>query len=162
MEIWKPLRNFPDYEGSDEGRIKNIRTQRILKTNVDGKGRPQVCLRKNNQQHTVRVHKVIAETFLGEHPGLDVKHKDFDRTNNHVDNLEWATRSEIAKDSFKNGNRLPSRGTAIRVIETDDIYRSASECARVIGCHRSAISKCLLGLMDNVKGYHFERFYGHD
>lgn len=63
MEIWKPLRNFPSYNGSTEGRIMNVKTQRIMKPFMNGKGYLQVCLRKNNQQYTVKVSKVIAETF---------------------------------------------------------------------------------------------------
>lgn len=94
MEIWKPLRNFPSYNGSSEGRIMNIRTQRILKPTINEKGYYQVCLRKNNVQHSVRVHRILAETFLGEHPGMDVRHKDGNRLNNQVDNLEWCTKRD--------------------------------------------------------------------
>ena len=94
MEIWKPLRNFPSYNGSSEGRIMNIRTQRILKPTINEKGYYQVCLRKNNVQYSVRVHRIIAETFLGEHAGMDVRHKDNNRLNNQVDNLEWCTKRD--------------------------------------------------------------------
>lgn len=157
MEIWKPLKNFPSYNGSSEGRIMNIRTQRILKTFISTKGYVQVCLRKNNRQYTVRVGKIIAETFLGEHPGMDVTYKDLDRTNVCVDNLEWCTRSETISRAFERGSKLPSRGTPIRVLETGETYRSASDCARDINCDRSEIFKCLAGKRDNIRGYHFER-----
>lgn len=157
MEIWKPLRNFPSYNGSSEGRIMNIRTQRILKTYVNSKGHEQVCLRKNNRRHTVNVHKVIAETFLGEHPGMDVRHRDLDLTNNRIDNLYLSTRKETINDSFERGNRLPNRRTPIRVIETGETYESVSACSRAIGCGRSDIFKCMAGTMSHVKGLHFER-----
>lgn len=157
MEIWKPLKNFPSYNGSTEGRIMNIRTQRILKTFADSKGYIKVCLRKNNQQYTVRVAKVIAETFLGEHPGMDVSYKDLDPTNVCADNLEWCTRSEVIRKSFERGGRVPSRSIPVRVIETNDIFRSVNECARSIGCDKSEIFRCLNGERASVKGYHFER-----
>lgn len=134
----------------------NIRTQRILKTFINEKGYEKVCLRKNNQQYTVSVHKVIAETFLGEHPGMDVRHKDLDRSNNRIDNLEWCTRSELISEAFERGSKLPSRATRVRVIETGLIFDSIAECARVIGCDRSSISKCLAGRLNHAKGYHFE------
>lgn len=156
MEIWKPLRNFPSYNGSSEGRIMNIKTQRIMKTFINEKGYVQVCLRKNNQQYTVKVHKVIAETFLGECQGMDVRHKDFNRSNNRVDNLEWCTRSETIKSAFERGSKLPSRRISVRVIETGDIYDSIAECARSLECDKTCISRCLIGKIDNVKGYHFE------
>ena len=157
MEIWKPLRNFPSYNGSSEGRIMNIKTQRIMKTFTNEKGYVQVCLRKNNQQYTVKVHKVIAETFLGECQGMDVRHKDFNRSNNRVDNLEWCTRSETIKSAFERGSKLPSRRVSVRVVETNDIYDSIADCARSIGCCPSDISKHLSGKLSHVNGFHVKR-----
>ena len=156
MEVWKPLRNFPSYNGSSEGRIMNIQTQRIMKPNMNQKGYLQVCLRKNNQQYTVRVHKLIAETFLGEHPGMDVRHKDLDKTNNRVNNLEWATRSETIQSAFDRGSKRPARCIPVRVVETGKEYYSIRECARDTGCWQSEICKCLSGKLAHVKGYHFE------
>ena len=94
MENWKPLRNFPDYEGSNKGRIKNIRTQRILKTFTDDRGYVKICLQKNGKQYTVKAARVLAETFLGDHPGWDITYKDYDRTNIDISNLEWCTRKK--------------------------------------------------------------------
>jgi hypothetical protein len=157
MEFWKPLRNFPSYNGSTEGRIMNVRTQHILKPYIGDKGYPQVSLCKNNKTHTVRIGRVIADTFLGEHPDLDVRYRDNDRLNTRVENLYYSTRKETINDAFVRGTKKPSRGTAIRIVETGEEYRSASECAREIGCDRSAIFKCLAGTTPHVKGYHFER-----
>lgn len=157
MEIWKPLKNFPSYNGSSEGRIMNIKTQRIMKTHTNEKGYVQVCLRKNNQQYTVRVHKIIAETFLGEHPGMDVRHKDLDNSNNRVDNLEWCTRSETIQSAFDRGSKIPSRQVPVLVIETGEIYNSIRACARDLSCQQTDICKCLNGELKHVKGYHFER-----
>ena len=157
METWKPLRNFPSYNGSTEGRIMNIKTQRILKTFADSRGYIKVCLRKNNRQYTVRVAKVIAETFLGEHPGMDVSYKDSDRTNICVDNLEWCTRSEAARKAFALGTRQPPRRIPIRVLETGKEYDSIRACARDLGCNQTDICRYLSGKRLDVKGYHFEQ-----
>lgn len=157
MEIWKPLRNFPSYNGSSEGRIMNIRTQRILKTFVSERGYEQVCLRRNNQQYTVRVHRVIAETFLGEHPGLDVRHKDLNRLNNHIDNLMWCTRQDTISSAFERGSKKPSRQIPIKVVETGETYESIRACSRETGCAQNEIGKYLAGKRPHVKGLHFER-----
>ena len=156
MEIWKPLKNFPSYNGSSEGRIMNIRTRRIMKTIINEKGYERVCLRKNNERYNVSVHKVIAETFLGEHPGMDVKHKDLNRSNNCVGNLEWRSRKDIAREAFDSGRRHAPRSTAVRVIETGKEYETVTECAKDIDCDRSEIFKYLAGQRSHVKGYHFE------
>lgn len=157
MEIWKPLKNFPSYNGSTEGRIKNVKTQRILKTFADSRGYVKVCLRKNNQQYTVRVAKIIAETFLGEHPGMDVSYKDSDRTNICVDNLEWCTRSEVAKKAFENRTRKPPRQIPVRVLETGEEYDSIRACARDLGCNQTDICRYLSEKRLDVNGYHFEQ-----
>ena len=157
MEIWKPLKNFPSYNGSTEGRIMNIRTQRILKTFVNSQGYELICLRKNNKQYTVKVGRVIAETFLGEHPGMDVGYKNGDRLQNNISNLEWRTRQETIRDAFDRGTKVPSRQIAIRVIETGVTYSSIRACAKDLGCCQSDISRCLQGKSKQVDGYHFER-----
>ena len=157
MEIWKPLRNFPSYNGSSEGRIMNVRTQTILKPRIGTKGYEQVSLIKNNKAYTVRVHRVIAETFLGEHPNMDVRHKDFDRTNNRVENLYWSTRRETVSSAFERGTKKPSRQISIRVLETGIVYDSLRACERATGCAETEISKYLAGKRSHVKGLHFER-----
>ena len=157
MEIWKPLKNFPSYDGSNEGRIRNVKTRRILKTFTDDKGYIKVCLRKNNKQYTVRVAKVIAETFLGEHPGMDVRYKDSDKSNVRVENLYWSTRSETIQSAFVRGTKTPQHRTPVRVIETKDIFESVAECGRILGVDKSTIFKCLRGYQESIKGYHFER-----
>lgn len=157
MEIWKPLYDFPGYEGSSEGRIKNIRTQRILKAFPGLKGRMQVSLVRDGKPRTVVVRRVIAKTFLDDHPGMDVRHKDRDPHNNSVNNLEWVSRSELIQNAFDRGSKIPSRRTAVRVVETGEIYDTVNECAKATGCCRSEIFKQMAGFRPHVKGLHFER-----
>lgn len=53
------------------------------------------------------VHRIVAETFIQcDDLSLDVNHKDGNKKNNHVDNLEWCTRSQNIKHSFENGIRV--------------------------------------------------------
>lgn len=107
METWKPLRNFPGYNGSTEGRIINVRTQKIQKPFVDKRGRLKVSLYKNKKRYNIRPHKIIAETFLGEQPGMDVRHKDNNHFNNNVENLEWCSRSETILNAYRIGTKQP-------------------------------------------------------
>lgn len=156
MEIWKRLHRFPNYEGSTEGRIKNIRTQRILKPYKDQEGRLKVTLRNNNKQRTVKVGNVIAETFLGEHPGMDIYYKDRDHSNVNADNLGWRTRQDTVRDGYERRSRNSQPAVHIRVIETGKIYNSILDCAKDLDCDKSSISKYLTGKLQHVKGYHFE------
>lgn len=156
METWKTLHNFPGYEGSTDGRIRNIRTQHILKQCPDKYGRMKVSLQRNGEQKSTKVHKVIAETYYGEHPGMDVRHKDSDLANNRADNLEWVTRSETISEAYRRGSKKPYQSRPVRVVETGRTYDSIKECALDTGCDKSQISKQLAGGVSHVKGYHFE------
>ena len=107
MELWKPLKNFPGYEGSTEGRIRNIRTQHIQRPRVNDKGYLKVDIYINKRRRNVKVSRLIAEAFHGSHPGMDVRYKDNDRSNVSADNLEWCTRSELIKDAYSKGTKKP-------------------------------------------------------
>jgi hypothetical protein len=156
MEIWKPLWNFPSYNGSSEGRIMNVRTQRILKPTPNACGVMRVTLQKNNKQFILPVHKLIANTFLGEHPGMDIRHRDLDRKNNRVDNLYLSTRSETIQDAYDRGSKHPYQSIPIRVVESGDVYDSIKSCALALKCDPAYIRQYFRGERSNVKNLHFE------
>ena len=161
MEIWKPLKNFPSYNGSSEGRIMNIKTQRILKTFMNYKGYVLVCLRKNNRQYTVRVAQVIAETFLGEHPGMDITYKNGNRSDIDISNLEWCTRSYNTKHSFELGLQKVERGEQrynavlndelVREIRTLLKIQGISKTARDLGLKKSTVANVKYGAWKHIK-----------
>lgn len=158
MEFWLTIKDFPDYEASNLGRIRNAKTGRIMRTNVNSSGYETVCLRKNKTQYTKRVHRLIADTFFdGNHDCLDINHIDGDKLNNHISNLEVCTRSENIRHAFEHGLKTPSRQIKVRVIETGKIYNSIRDCGRDLRCNQSDICKCLKGVHDHVQGYHFEK-----
>ena len=156
MELWKPLKNFPGYEGSTEGRIRNIRTQHILSSTTDKRGYPQVSIYRDKRQRTVKVHKLIGDTYFDDRDGLDIRHRDNNRMNNRVDNLYLSTRKETINDAFERGTKIPSRQIPVKVIETGIVYRSIRACSRDTGCDPSEIRKHLDGKAGHVKGLHFE------
>ena len=139
-----------------KGRIMNSKTQRILTPVIDDKGYSRVTLTKDGRKYNVRVHRIIADTFLGEAKELDVRHKNLDRSKNCVGNLEHCTRAETVASAYDRGTKKAPRYTKIRVVETGDIFGSILECSKELGCDRTSISKCLSGRLDHVKGYHFE------
>lgn len=158
MEKWVDVKDNPAYEVSDCGRIRNKKTGRILKTNLNDKGYPILTLRKNNRQMTTNVHRVVAESFYdGDHYGLDVNHIDGNKTNNKLNNLEFCSRQENIQHAFRNGLKKPSRQIRIRVVETGEEFESIRACARAIGCDQSMICQYLHGTLKHCNGYHFEK-----
>lgn len=121
---------------------------------IDRCGYREVLLSENGTSKNYLAHRLILSTFspVPEMDGLYVNHKNGDKTDNRVDNLEWCTRSENTKHSYKNG--LQSQVTNIhgtyRVLnETDfsiirDMHRQGyldKEIAQKIGCSRGLVSR---------------------
>lgn len=105
-EIWKEITGYEGlYQVSNLGNVRRIGhletnkngIQRMLKDKnlkpkVDGKGYVHVILFNQNKRKTIRIHRLVAEMFIpnpNNYP--QVNHKDEDKQNNKVDNLEWCT-----------------------------------------------------------------------
>lgn len=94
MEVWKDVADFESYEVSSAGRIRNKLTGKVLR-NYDRRGYLMAVLYKDKTRYQFGVHRLVATAFLAaDEKRTLVNHKDGNRTNNHVDNLEWVTASE--------------------------------------------------------------------
>ena len=98
--IWKPIKGYEGlYEVSNTGLIRslncyNYKEPRIMHTSLRKDGYLSVGLSKNNKQITRTVHRLVAEAFLPNPDNLEmVNHKDENKANNNVDNLEWCSRA---------------------------------------------------------------------
>lgn len=162
MEIWKTVNGHPNYEISTEGRVKKKATGKILVSTDDSRGYPAVTLIDDDKQRTKNVHRMVAETFI---PNPDnkrtVNHKDGNKRNNHISNLEWNTLSENVTHAYRTGlkHRPDNAGSPkrkVRIVETGEVFESIGACARAIGGDQAHITNCLSGRYKTHKGYHFE------
>lgn len=94
-EIYKQIIGFDKYEISTYGNIKNIKTQKQLKGGIKS-GYICVCLSDNNgQSKSCKIHRLVALTFIPNPENKEtVNHKNHNKIDNNVDNLEWATTTE--------------------------------------------------------------------
>lgn len=110
MESWRDIEGFEGkYEVSNEGKVRNLNTGQILKSYETKDGYFIHRLSKGRRGgKTVKVHRLVAIAFI---PNLEnkptVNHKDGDKSNNLVNNLEWATRSEQTQHSYNLGLKKP-------------------------------------------------------
>ena len=111
---WAPVRGHDGvYEVSDEGVVRRVAPGRhtrpglLLKPHMTPNGYLMVKLLspKHDGSWTMRgLHRVVAEAFLGPCPdGIEVNHKDLNKLNNRLENLEFMTRKQNARHALENG-----------------------------------------------------------
>jgi|APGre2960657373_1045057.scaffolds.fasta_scaffold23071_2 hypothetical protein len=87
-----PLKGFSHYTVSKDGRVSSLKTGKILKPHLTSSGYHTVCLSAGSgNSKTVRVHRLVALTYIDKSNKKHnvVNHKDGDKTNNKLSNLEW-------------------------------------------------------------------------
>lgn len=119
MNHWKTIPGLPMYEASNDGQIRSKARSLTIghgpgshRRIVSGKLLTPVWIYRNGSPgyltvkiggKTQLVHRLTAMTWLPDtfNPGLEVNHRDGNKHNNHVDNLEWVTHSENERHSYR-------------------------------------------------------------
>lgn len=155
-EIWKDV---VGYEGrylvsnlgnirstifSKDGKAKNIKL-------LNGAHYLIVRLQKNGVGSTKKVHRLVAEAFL-ENPNNYpvVNHKNLNKHDNRVDNLEWCTYS------YNNTYRREIKTKKVICVETGMVFDSSKEAAQFASIERSGVTRCCLGRQLTSGGYHWK------
>ena len=158
---WTVIPKNKKYEITEFGEVRNKKTGRVLTGSTNNKGYKTVHIKHSDKPEFV--HRLVAETFIVNDDPVhktDVDHKDGNKSNNHVSNLEWVTRSDNVRRAYVNGLNKPSGGghnkRKIYVEETDMTYNSQGECAKAIGGSPGGVSMQINGKRrkDTYKGYH--------
>jgi hypothetical protein len=170
---WQPIRGFERfYEVSEYGEVRRTQNRRWRKKgtavtqNRDrfGYRRVQLYDSKTRQRHTFAVHRLVMQAFVGDCPdGHEVNHKDGDKANNHLSNLEYVTHRENIQHSFKKLNRTQRvpRGeqsgvaklTAAQVLEIR--ARAANgERRMALGTEFGVTSTCITSIVRRVTWKH--------
>ena len=103
-ETWKPIKEFVDYEVSNKGKIRRIIDKKYKKQTPNKKGYKRVFFFIGGKTYTRYVHRLVAQTFLlNIENKKTVNHKDGDKSNNCIDNLEWATYKEQNEHAIRLG-----------------------------------------------------------
>jgi hypothetical protein len=88
METYKTIENYTNYEVSNLGNVRNIKTKKILKPD-NLKGYNRVELYKNGKSVKFLVHRLVLEVFVGKNDLMTVNHINHVRNDNRLENLQW-------------------------------------------------------------------------
>lgn len=129
-EIWKQVKGFEDYEISNLGNIRSYNKtsdkhiHKTIKINHTKEGYEVITLSKTRKY---LIHRLVAETFIDNPDNKkEVNHKDLNKSNNKVSNLEWVSHSENMKHAYVNGVvKMPEGGkkTQWKRVLTDEQVR---------------------------------------
>ena len=150
-----PLQGYDGFVACDDGHIykkDNFDYTQVKEYSQDGYLLASIPNNKFNQ-----VHRIIASTFcLNSDPSTKriVDHKDGNKLNNKVDNLEWVTQKENVRRARERG--LVPLSTKILCIENNTVYDSISGASKKLGMRYESIRGCLQ-TGKSVNGLHFER-----
>lgn len=162
-EFWKDIEDYEGYyQVSDLGNVKSIRRNKILKPSNQGQGYLQVVLCKSGKNKHCRVHRLVAQAFIDNPYNLsDVNHRNENKSDNNVNNLEWITN----KDNNNYGTRNERLSIPIVQLNKEGSlitkWKSGMEVEREKGISRANISKCCKGQSQTSGGFKwmFEKDY---
>lgn len=164
--IWKAIPGTKgEYQVSNTGLVMTTKTGRILRPVIDVRGYERVALYKTDKDRRYKVHRLVATAFIPNPNSLpQVNHKDGDKRNNNVDNLEWISNADNMKHANANGLRdghrkfcmekkKPIIATNIKTGETIKFDSILSAKNALKTCH---INEVLDGKRKQAKGYTFK------
>lgn len=149
----KPIPGHPGFYARDNGEIIGKRGK-PLKGHVDRCGYHEVLFSENGCTKNYLVHRLVLSAFapIENMERYDVNHKNGNKLDNSLDNLEWSTRSENVKHSYSHGlqSEVTNPHGTFRVLSEDDIQKILKlhsdglldrEIAEIIGCSRELVSR---------------------
>lgn len=157
-EVWKDILGYEGlYQISDKGRVKSLwfGKELILKPLKDGWGYLFIYLCKNRERKMCKIHRLVSKAFIPNPQNLpQVNHKDEDKTNNSVQNLEWCsvkynnnfgTRTQRQAEKMINGKL--SKPVLQYTLDGELIreWKSTMDVQRNLGYFQTSISACCLG-----------------
>lgn len=169
MEEWKEISENPNYMVSNTGRVRRKGSNRD-KSLCNKDGYLSTDLYQNGSRIKRRVSRLVADAFIpNPEDKPEVNHKDGNKKNNNVSNLEWVTKKENVRHAWANGLARPSysmrgrsnpnsgrKGKPFRIVETGEEFGTLMECEKAINGNNRHISDCLHGKQKTHRGYHFE------
>ena len=162
VETFVEIEGFENYEVSNLGKVRNIKSGRILKPYLNHNGYLKHHLYRHDKQKELFLHRIIAIAFI-DNPGKkpQVNHIDENKLNNDLSNLEWCT----VKENIIHGTRTKraAEKCSKKVIQLDlndnvlNEFESMTQAEQETGVSRRSIGRCCNGKLKSARGYKWRK-----
>lgn len=170
-EIWKDIEDYKGlYQVSNLGRVRSLeridalgrrRKGKVLADKHNNRGYHTIALCRDGNIEYKLIHRLVATAFLNNPNNLpQVNHKDENKANNAVSNLEWCTSEYNLNYGTRNERLSKAEGRPVYVIANSGhryFFRSVRMASELLGLDRGAMRRCLRGKVKHHHGYTFER-----
>lgn len=157
MEKWKDINQWEGlYEVSTSGKVRNIKTGRILVGDTNSCGYKRVGLYNKSRRQRFFVHRLVAQAFIpNPNNKPQVNHIDGNKENNRVDNLEWVNQSENEIHAIKNNLKGVWNGEFIVVFNDGkiELWDNQRDFARRINTSHAQVRNWLNKGVNSFKKY---------
>ena len=157
-EVWKDVSGFEGlYQVSNFGRVKSLLKDRIMKRTIRPDGYLSVSLHKDGKQKSFLVHRLVASAYIGNPDNYpQINHKDENKTNNCVSNLEWCTPMYNANYGSRNEKDSAAKSIPIICEETGEEFLGFKMAGKFAGVSNQCIWNACNGIRKTAGGYHWK------
>ena len=162
VETFVKIEGFEKYEVSNLGKVRNIKSGRMLKPHLNHNGYLKHHLYRHDKQKELFLHRILATAFI-DNPGKkpQVNHIDENKLNNDLSNLEWCTERENAIHGTR--TKRVAEKLSQKVIQLDlndnilNVFKSMRQAEREAGIDATSISACCNGKRKSAGRFKWRR-----
>nr|DAN24140.1 MAG TPA: homing endonuclease [Caudoviricetes sp.] len=149
--------NFEKYAVSKDGKLYNLDKEKLVSTYIGIDNYEHCVLYMRGKKYRKRVHRLMGKVFLG-NPQV-VNHKDGNKSNNNLSNLERSTHRDNIKHAYDTGAYYNKYKVSVVVINKitgeETMCKSMREAERFTGVDRHRIKTFLKGTRNNLTNWEF-------
>lgn len=160
-EIWRDIEGWEGYQVSNLGRFKSFKRcpeGKLLTPHKNKKGYLSIHLRDKDRNKLFQCHRLVLLTFkpIPNSDEMEVNHKNENKQDNRLDNLEWMTRLENVRYGTGIMRKVMAQSKKILCIELNTVFDSVKLASETLHINYGNLTSCCNGHLETCGGYHWK------